>query len=60
VLRVGALAGRSLGVDVAGVVAAGLIVGRLELSVESPPLSYVARERWYPHPVSVRLGLVFH
>jgi hypothetical protein len=60
VLRVGALAGRTLGADVAGVAAAGLIVGKLELSVESPPLSYVSRDRWYAHPVSVRLGLVFH
>jgi hypothetical protein len=58
-LRVGALDGQSYGVDVAGVAALGLIIGRLELSVESPPLSYVSRDRWHAIPVPMRLGLLF-
>jgi hypothetical protein len=59
-LRVGALAGESLAADVAGLLAAGVIVGVLEVSVASPPLSYVSTERWHALPVSVRLGLLFH
>jgi hypothetical protein len=58
-LRVGALDRQSYGVDVAGVAALGLIVGRLELTVESPPLSYVSRDRWHAIPVPMRLGLLF-
>lgn len=57
--RVGALDGRSVGADVAGAAGLGLIIGKLELSAESPPLSYVSRQRWHAIPVPVRLGLLF-
>jgi hypothetical protein len=57
-LRVGSLDGRSIGVDVAGFAALGLIIGRVELSVESPPLSYVSRDRWHALPIPLRLGLL--
>lgn len=58
-LRVGALDGQSIGADVAAVLALGLIVGKLELAVESPPLSYVSRDRWHALPVPLRLGLLW-
>ena len=57
--RVGALDGRSIGADVAGAAGLGIIIGKLELSAESPPLSYVSRERWHAIPVPVRLGLLW-
>ena len=58
-LRVGALDGQSIGVDVAAALALGLILGRLELAVESPSLSYVSRDRWHALPIPVRLGLLW-
>jgi hypothetical protein len=51
---------RTLRADVAGFAAIGVIVGRLELAIASPPLSYVSRDRWHALPISVRLGLLFH
>jgi len=58
--RVGAGDGQTIRGDVAGVAATGVIVGRLELSIASPPLSYVSRARWHALPISLRLGLLFH
>jgi hypothetical protein len=58
-LRIGAMAGKSLTADVAAQLALALDVGRLELALESPPLSYVSQARWHPRPWSVRLGLLF-
>jgi len=58
-VRVGALAGHATGVDVAGRLGLALALGRVELEVDSPPLSYVARDRWHAVPFSVRLGLLF-
>jgi hypothetical protein len=58
-LRVGVLDGQTIGADVAGVLALGLIVGRMEVTVESPSLSYVARDRWHALPIAVRLGLLW-
>jgi hypothetical protein len=58
-LRVGALAGHATGVDVAGRIGITLDLGRVELEVDSPPLSYVARDRWHAVPFSARLGLLF-
>ncbi|HEY7371240.1 MAG TPA: hypothetical protein VIF57_03610 [Polyangia bacterium] len=51
---------RTIRADVAGALAIGVIVGRLELSIASPPLSYVSRDRWHALPISARLGLLFH
>jgi hypothetical protein len=59
-LRVGAGDTRSIHVDVAGFAAVGVIVGRLELSIASPPLSYVSRGRWHARPIAVQLGLLFN
>jgi hypothetical protein len=38
---------------------AGIVVevGRLEVAVDSPPLSYVSQARWQALPFTVRLGL---
>jgi hypothetical protein len=58
-IRVGALAGHSLAADVAGLLALSFDLGRLELSIESPPLSYVSRARWHGLPFSVLMGLFF-
>jgi hypothetical protein len=58
--RAGVSRTQSIGADVAGLAAAGVIVGRLEMSIASPPLSYVSRDRWHALPVSVRLGLLFN
>ena len=59
-LRVGAQDGQSLAIDAAGYAALGLVVGALEMSVASPPLSYVARDRWQALPIAVRLGFLFN
>ena len=55
----GALGGRAVGVDVAARAGVVLEVGRLELAIDSPPLSYVSRARWHALPFTVRLGLRF-
>lgn len=59
-LRVGVTTTEKWQIDVAGIAAAGVIVGRLELAVGSPPLSYVSRDRWHALPIAVRLGFLFH
>jgi hypothetical protein len=56
-VRAGALAGRALAVDVAGRAGVVLEFGRLELSVDSPPLSYVSTARWHALPITIRLGV---
>ena len=56
-LRVGAFADRAVAVDVAGRVGIALELGRIELDVDSPPLSYVSQSRWNALPITVRLGL---
>ena len=56
-VRVGALAGDAVGVDVAGRAGIALELGRLELAVDSPPLSYLSRARWHALPISFRLGM---
>jgi hypothetical protein len=57
-LRVGALAGSAVGADVAARAGVVLDLGRLELSVDSPPLSYVEQSRWHALPFTMRLGLM--
>jgi hypothetical protein len=44
-------------VDVAARAGIALEIGRLELAVDSPPLSYVSQSRWHALPFTVRLGL---
>jgi hypothetical protein len=58
-LQVGAVTGHGFGADVAG--RAGIVfdAGNVELGVDSPPLSYLSRQRWHELPISVRLGLMF-
>ena len=58
-VRVGALAGKALAVDVAARAGLAFDFGRLELGADSPALSYVARSRWYARPFTVRLGIWF-
>jgi len=58
-VRVGSLAGESVGVDVGGQLSLALTVARVELSLQSPPLSYVSPSRRHTLPLSIRLGLLF-
>ena len=58
-VRAGAIAGRAFAVDVGARAGVVLEVGRLELAVDSPPVSYVSGARIHPLPISVRLGLQF-
>ncbi len=54
--RFGALGDGVIGADVAARAGVALEIGQLELSVDSPPLSYVSRDRWHTLPFSVRLA----
>ena len=56
-VRVGAIADRAVGLDVAGRVGLAFELGRLELGADSPPLSYLSQARWHALPFTVRLGL---
>ena len=58
-IRVGAFADRAVAFDVAARAGVALEVGRLELEVDSPPLSYVSQARWHALPITMRLGLRF-
>ena len=58
-VRVGALADHAVAVDVAARAGIALDLGRVELEVDSPPLSYVSQARWHALPITVRLGLLF-
>jgi hypothetical protein len=58
-VRVGTMDQHATAADVAGRVGAALDVGRVELEVDSPALSYVSTARWNARPFSVRLGLMF-
>jgi hypothetical protein len=58
-VRAGAIAGRAFTVDVGARAGVVIEVGRLELAVDSPPVSYVSGARIHPLPISVRLGLQF-
>jgi hypothetical protein len=55
-VRAGAIAERAFTVDVAARAGIVLEVGRLELAVDSPPVSYVSGARIHPLPITVRLG----
>jgi hypothetical protein len=56
-VRVGVTEGSTVAGDVAGRAGIVLEVGRVELAVDSPPLSYISRARWQALPFTVRLGL---
>ncbi len=58
-VRLGALAGKANGVDVAARVGVVLDIGRVEVSIDSPPLSYVEQSRWHALPLTARIGLMF-
>ena len=45
-------------VDVSGRVGLALMLGRIEVRADSPPLSYVSTERWHARPLSVSLALM--
>jgi hypothetical protein len=57
-LRLETAAGERHHLDLAGRFGLVVLLGRIELGVESPPLSYLARARWHARPFSVRLGLL--
>jgi hypothetical protein len=56
-VRVGVIADRPVGLDVAGRVGVILDLGRLAIGADSPPLSYLSRARWHALPFTVGLGL---
>jgi hypothetical protein len=56
-VRVGVIADRAVGLDVAGRVGLAFSIGRLELGADSPPLSYLSQSRWHALPFTMRLGL---
>jgi hypothetical protein len=58
-LQIGDVTGRGFGADVAGRAGIALDVGKVELAVDSPPISYLSRQRWHALPITVRLGLLF-
>jgi hypothetical protein len=51
--------GEGFAADVAGRVGIAVDFGKVELAVDSPPLSYLSRERWHTLPITLRLGLLF-
>jgi hypothetical protein len=57
-LRMNAQDGHTLGWDVAGLASLIIDLTKVEVAVDSPPLSYVSRSRWHELPVTVRLGLL--
>jgi hypothetical protein len=57
-LRLNARDGHPLGYDVAGVLSLLIDLTRVEVAVDSPPLSYVSASRWHGLPVTVRLGIL--
>jgi hypothetical protein len=58
-LQIGSITGQGFGADVGG--RAGLVfeIGKVEVAVDSPPISYLSRSRWHTLPITVRLGLLF-
>jgi hypothetical protein len=56
-VRVGVIADRPVGLDVAGRIGVIFDLGRLAIGADSPPLSYLSRDRWHALPFTVRLGL---
>jgi hypothetical protein len=58
-VRLGTIAQHSFSVDVAARAGLALMLGRLEVGADSPPLSYVATSRWHALPFTARLGLWF-
>jgi hypothetical protein len=58
-VQVGDVTRHGFGADVAGRLGLALDLGKVELAVDSAPLSYLSRERWHALPVVVKLGLLF-
>jgi hypothetical protein len=57
-IRIEARDGHSASVDVSGLLSLVFDLTRVEVAVDSPPLSYVSRSRWHELPLVVRLGLL--
>jgi hypothetical protein len=51
--------GEGFTADVAGRAGIAFDFGKVELAVDSPPVSYLARERRHTLPITLRLGLLF-
>ena len=58
-VQLGDVTGHGYSADLAGRLGLTLDIGKVELAVESPPLSYLSRERWHTLPISLRVGLLF-
>jgi hypothetical protein len=58
-VRLGSMADRAFAVDVAARAGITFDLAKVEVSVNSPPLSYVAQSRWHGLPITARLGLSF-
>jgi hypothetical protein len=58
-VQLGVVTSHGFGVEVAGRAGVVLDVGKVEIGVDSPPVSYLSRERWHLLPISVRLGILF-
>jgi hypothetical protein len=57
-LRVDAPDGHEPRFDAIGLLSIIIDVARVEVAVDSPPLSYVSTARWHALPLAVRLGLL--
>lgn len=58
-LQIGNVTGQGFGVDVGGRAGIAFDAGKVELAVDSPPISYLSLQRWHTLPITVRLGLLF-
>ena len=57
-VRIGTLAHQTFAADVAARAGIALDLSKIELSVDTPPLSYIAQSRWHALPITVRLGVL--
>ena len=58
-VQIGDVTGQGFSADVAGRLGIAFDLGKIELAVDSPPLSYLSRQRWHALPISLKLGLLF-
>jgi hypothetical protein len=58
-VQIGDLSAHGFGADVAGRLGLAFDLGKAEIAVDSPPLSYLSRQRWHTLPISVKLGVLF-
>ena len=56
VFTLGPQSGSHVAPDLAGRIGVAFAFGSIELSLDSPSLSYLSRDRWHARPLSARLG----